>query len=32
MRHIFETQGGRVTMHTDDAINAWVVVDKPYDL
>jgi len=28
MRRIFETRGGRVTMYTDDAINAWVVVDK----
>ncbi len=28
MGHIFETLGGRVTIHDDGTINVWVVVDK----
>ncbi len=29
MRRMFEMRGGQVTVNTDDAINAWVVVEKP---
>ncbi len=28
MRRMFEMRGGQVTVSTDDAINAWVVVEK----
>ncbi|MGC8781080.1 MAG: class I SAM-dependent methyltransferase [Anaerolineae bacterium] len=29
MRRMFEARGGRVTLHVDDAISTWVVVEKP---
>jgi ubiquinone/menaquinone biosynthesis C-methylase UbiE len=29
IRCMFEMRGGQVTVNTDDAINAWVVVEKP---
>jgi demethylmenaquinone methyltransferase/2-methoxy-6-polyprenyl-1,4-benzoquinol methylase len=28
MQRIFEGHGGRVTLHTDDTVNAWLVVEK----
>jgi hypothetical protein len=28
MRRLFAARGGRVTLRTDDAVNAWVVVEK----
>ena len=29
LARLFETRGGRVTLHMDDEINVWMVADKP---
>jgi ubiquinone/menaquinone biosynthesis C-methylase UbiE len=29
MRRMFEVRGGRATVNTDDAVDAWLVVEKP---